>query len=68
MLTPRERNQVLDLLDQAGITDVYFWRDNLVVINDYDYDTVERVLAGCAASAGIAQVLDSGAQEHLAAH
>ena len=68
MLTPRERNQVLDLLDQEGITDVYFWRDNLVVINDYDYDKVERVLAGCAASAGIAQVLDSSAQEHLVAH
>ena len=68
MLTASQRDQILDHLDQAGVTDVYFWRENLVVINDYDCAAVEGILAGLPAGAGINLILDSAAQDQLVAH
>lgn len=45
MLTRADQTQLLqDLNEFAGISDVYFWRGKLVVVNDYDAERVDAFL------------------------
>lgn len=45
MIGKAQEKQVLDSLEElVGITDVYFHKGKLYVINEYDVDTVEEFL------------------------
>ena len=66
MLTERQRDRFLVQLEKVtGVTDVYFFRDNLVVLNDYDLEAVESFLEVAEDGADIGLVLDSDTQEQL---
>ena len=66
MLTERQRDRFLAQLETVtGVTDVYFFRDNLVVLNDYDLEAVESFLEVAEDGADIGLVLDSDTQEQL---
>jgi hypothetical protein len=66
MLTAQERQALLRGLEETlDVVDVYFWRDNLVVINDYDRDAVEQFLYGSKWGAELGMVLDSEMQNQL---
>ncbi len=44
ILNTTEQTAILNKLEQQGIVDVYFFKGKLVVINSYEYDTVNDSL------------------------
>lgn len=65
MLTDPARQRILDRLERdLGIQDVYFWRDRLVVINEYDLALVQNLVDAMPEGSDLSMIVCGDTLDH----